>query len=89
MGERRSSLARRGVPVVIASVGTDGIDGPTDAAGALVDTTTFDRARRLGLVPDQFLADNNAYAFFEKVGDLVHTGPTGTNVGDLQIILVA
>jgi len=82
-------LAHVGLAVVIASVGTDGIDGPTDAAGALVDTTTLDRSRRLGLVPDRFLADNNAYAFFDKLGDLVHTGPTGTNVGDLQIILVA
>ena len=73
---------------VLASVGTDGVDGPTDAAGALVDSTTPDRARAAGLNPDAFLDDNNAYAFFEALGDLVRTGPTGTNVGDLQVILL-
>jgi len=73
-----------------ASVGTDGIDGPTDAAGALVDTETMLRAERAGLAPpSRFLADNNSYAFFHAIGDLVHTGPTGTNVGDLQIVLLA
>ncbi|HEV3140370.1 MAG TPA: MOFRL family protein, partial [Vicinamibacterales bacterium] len=73
----------------IASVGTDGVDGPTDAAGAIVDSTTLDRARAAGLQPEQFLDDNNAYAFFSALGDLIHTGPTGTNVGDLQMILLA
>jgi glycerate 2-kinase len=76
-------------PVVLASVGTDGIDGPTDAAGAVADSTTLARARRLELAPDRFLADNNAYAFFDALGDLIRTGPTGTNVGDLQVILLA
>ena len=76
-------------PFALASVGTDGIDGPTDAAGALVDATTLDRARAAGLAPDRYLSDNNAYAFFDALGDLIHTGPTGTNVGDLQIILLA
>lgn len=81
-------LADAGAPIVAASVGTDGIDGPTDAAGAIVDSTTLERARRAGLRPDRFLSDNNAYAFFSALGDLIHTGPTGTNVGDLQIILL-
>jgi hydroxypyruvate reductase len=76
-------------PFALASVGTDGIDGPTDAAGALVDATTLGRARAAGLAPDRYLSDNNAYAFFDALGDLIHTGPTGTNVGDLQIILLA
>ena len=81
-------LASLGVPAVVASVGTDGIDGPTDAAGALVDSTTTARARAAGIgAPAGFLADNNAYAFFAAVGDLIQTGPTDTNVGDLQIIL--
>jgi hydroxypyruvate reductase len=75
--------------VAAASIGTDGIDGPTDAAGALVDSTTRDRARAGGLDPADFLRDNNAYAFFAGLGDLIHTGPTGTNVGDLQVFLVA
>ena len=72
-----------------ASAGTDGVDGPTDAAGAIVDTTTVERARAAGLSPDTFLDNNNAYAFFAALGDLILTGPTDTNVGDLQIILLA
>jgi glycerate-2-kinase len=81
-------LAGVQVPVVVASVGTDGIDGPTDAAGAFVDSTTAARARAAGLAhPDAFLGDNNAYAFFQAVGDLVMTGPTGTNVGDIQVVM--
>jgi hydroxypyruvate reductase len=47
------------------------------------------RARAAGLSPDRFLSDNNAYAFFDALGDLIHTGPTGTNVGDLQLVLLA
>ena len=82
-------LALAGAPAAVASVGTDGIDGPTDAAGALADSTTMDRARAAGLVPGRYLSDNNAYAFFDALGDLIHTGPTGTNVGDLQVILLA
>ncbi|MBI3401052.1 MAG: DUF4147 domain-containing protein [Acidobacteria bacterium] len=82
-------LSHLGAPAALASVGTDGVDGPTDAAGALVDSTTLTRARQEGLQPDRFLSDNNAYAFFSALGDLIHTGPTGTNVGDLQVILLA
>lgn len=75
-------------PVVVASVGTDGIDGPTDAAGAVVRSDTLSRAARLGLPPPATcLADNDAYHFFEPLGDLVRTGPSGTNVGDLQVCL--
>ena len=72
-----------------ASLGTDGIDGPTDAAGAIVDSSSAMRAQRAGLFPSRFLDDNNAYAFFSALGDLINTGPTGTNVGDLQVILLA
>jgi len=75
--------------IVVASVGTDGIDGPTDAAGAIADSTTIARAQAARLSPHAALADNNAYAFFDALGDLIHTGPTGTNVGDLQVILLA
>ena len=82
-------LATVDAPVALASVGTDGVDGPTDAAGAIVDRTTLSRASAAGLPPDRFLSDNNAYAFFDALGDLIHTGPTGTNVGDLQVILLA
>jgi len=73
----------------VASIGTDGIDGPTDAAGAFVDQTTTARAVSAGLGPArQFLDDNNAYAFFSALGDLINTGPADTNVGDLQVVLV-
>ena len=84
-----SSPGRDPSPMALASVGTDGVDGPTDAAGAMVDSTTIARAEREGLRPDRFLSDNNAYAFFSALGDLIHSGPTGTNVGDLQVILLA
>jgi hydroxypyruvate reductase len=74
---------------MVASVGTDGIDGPTDAAGAFADSTTAERARAAGIgTPADHLADNNAYAFFSALGDLIRTGPTDTNVGDIQVILV-
>jgi glycerate-2-kinase len=72
-----------------ASAGTDGVDGPTDAAGGIVDTSTMERARAAGLGSTApFLDNNNSYAFFATLGDLINTGPTGTNVGDLQIFLI-
>ncbi len=78
-----------GSNVVATSIGTDGIDGPTDAAGAVVDPTTLRRAEAQGLAqPQTFLDNNNTYEFFDRLGDLIHTGPTNTNVGDLQIILI-
>jgi glycerate 2-kinase len=82
-------LRRAGDAAVVASVGTDGIDGPTDAAGAIGDSTTFDRARSAGIDdPGSYLRDNNTYAFFDRLGDLIKTGPTRTNVGDIQIVLL-
>ncbi|HTX53007.1 MAG TPA: glycerate kinase [Candidatus Baltobacteraceae bacterium] len=78
-----------GMPdVVIFSAGTDGTDGPTDAAGAVVDGSTAERARALGLNPRAALDGNDAYPFFEKLGDLVITGPTRTNVMDVRLVLV-
>jgi hydroxypyruvate reductase len=76
-------------PAALASVGTDGVDGPTDAAGAIVDSMTGARAERAGLKPAPFLERNNAYEFLARMDELVRTGPTGTNVGDLQILLLA
>jgi len=70
------------------SAGTDGTDGPTDAAGAFADGKTLKRARTMGLDPWSFLKENDSYHFFEKLGDLIITGPTGTNVMDLRILLV-
>ncbi|HEX5108526.1 MAG TPA: DUF4147 domain-containing protein [Vicinamibacterales bacterium] len=75
--------------VAAASLGTDGIDGPTDAAGAIVDRATADRARTAGLHPRTYLDQNNSYEFFDRLGDLIKTGPTNTNVGDLQVVLIA
>jgi hydroxypyruvate reductase len=81
------ALARRPRPTVLASVGTDGVDGPTDAAGALADSTTAHRAAARGLEPLEYLGANDAWTFFDALGDLLRTGPTGTNVGDLQLLL--
>lgn len=79
-----------GLPgTLILSAGTDGTDGPTDAAGAFADGTTTARAAALGLAPTRHLENNDAYPFFAALGDLLITGPTRTNVMDLRIILVA
>ncbi len=84
------ALAFAETPAALVSAGTDGVDGPTDAAGAIVDSTTVARARAAGLAPpSDYLDDNNAYPFFAALGDLIHTGPTGTNVGDLQVMLLS
>ncbi len=74
--------------IVVLSGGTDGTDGPTDAAGAVVDSQTLKRAISAKLDPMVFLNNNDSYPFFEKLGDLLITGPTKTNVMDLRIILV-
>ncbi|MGB6942215.1 MAG: glycerate kinase [Bryobacteraceae bacterium] len=74
--------------VVILSGGTDGTDGPTDAAGAIADGTTVARAEALGLDAPAFLTNNDSYHYFEALGDLIKTGPTGTNVADVQLVLV-
>ena len=74
--------------LVVISLSTDGIDGPTDAAGAMADGNTMTRARRLGLRPQEHLKNNDSYSFFSKLGDLVYTGPTGTNVNDLSVIVM-
>ena len=74
--------------IVLLSAGTDGSDGPTDAAGAFADSTTLLRAQAAGLAPEDFLAANDSYHFFEKLGDLYKTGPTHTNVMDMRVLLV-
>lgn len=73
---------------VVAGFGTDGLDGPTLGAGAVADGTTMERARRMGLDPRKILSNNNAYSFFKTIGDLLITGPTGTNVNDLYMLLM-
>lgn len=69
------------------AAGTDGIDGNSDAAGAVADTSTMARARSLGLAAADALADNDSYRFFKPLGDLVCTGPTGNNVRDLRVLI--
>ena len=82
-----AAKAMEGLPeVVLVALGTDGTDGPTDAAGAVVTGGTVARALALGLDPAAYLANNDAYHFFDRLGDLIRTGPTGTNVNDLLFL---
>jgi glycerate-2-kinase len=74
--------------VVVLSGGTDGEDGPTDAAGACADRDTLARAQARGLDPAAFLARHDAYHFFQATGDLLQTGLTHTNVMDVRVILI-
>jgi glycerate 2-kinase len=82
-------LARMPAPCVVASLGTDGTDGPTEAAGAMADNTTLTRSMKYGA---QFLSEslnnNDSYSFFNRLGDLIITGPTRTNVMDLHLVLL-
>jgi hydroxypyruvate reductase len=75
--------------IVVLSGGTDGTDGPTDAAGAIADNNTLKRAGNMGMDAHCSLEDNDSYHFFKKLDDLLITGPTNTNVMDLRILLVA
>ena len=74
--------------VAIASFSTDGTDGPTDAAGALVDGNTIARSSEQRLDARSFLDNNDSYNFFSKLGDLIFTGPTGTNVNDVSVVII-
>jgi glycerate-2-kinase len=96
-GGRNQEFALAAAPLVagigraalLAAVGTDGMDGPTDAAGAVIDSSTLERSQRAGLDWRESLRTNDAYRFFEPLGGLIRWGPTGTNVGDLQVMLIA
>jgi glycerate-2-kinase len=81
-----ASEGREGITLL--SAGTDGTDGPTDAAGAIVDGQTVARAKGMGIDPADYLKRHDSYNFFRKVGGLLITGPTGTNVMDIQLILI-
>lgn len=76
-----------GAPLTGLSAGTDGIDGPTDAAGAFFDGTTWSRADQIGADPRQVLAENDSYVLLDRLGDLFRPGPTGTNVMDLKLAI--
>jgi len=79
--------ALAGLDCTVLSAGTDGVDGPTDAAGAFVDGHTRQRARALELDPEAFLRANDSYTFFSRLRDLFRCGPTGTNVMDIKVAL--
>jgi glycerate 2-kinase len=72
----------------LAAFGTDGTDGPTDADGVVVDDRTLSKAARMGLDTDRYLVRNDSYHYFKKVGGLIKTGPTGTNVNDIYLLIV-
>jgi hydroxypyruvate reductase len=74
--------------LAVMALATDGTDGPTNAGGAIINGTTVSRARSLGLDPGQSLSNNDAYTLLDAVNALIMTGPTGTNVNDLLVILV-
>jgi hydroxypyruvate reductase len=73
--------------VAIITLATDGTDGPTDAAGAIVTGETVSRAKELGMSAIDYLARNDSYTFLDRLDDLIRTGPTHTNVNDLLFIL--
>jgi hydroxypyruvate reductase len=82
-------LACLPAPCLVASLGTDGTDGPTDAAGAVADGSTLTRSMKVGArFLEESLSDNDSYTFFSRLGDLIVTGPTRTNVMDLHLLLV-
>ena len=78
-----------GRKITVLSAGTDGIDGNSPAAGAIADGETISRARAANLDPDDFFRRSDAYAFFERLGDAIVTGPTGNNLRDLRILLAS
>jgi glycerate 2-kinase len=93
VGGRNSAFVLACVPriagrrITVLSAGTDGVDGNSPAAGAVADGETLTRARRAGLDPADFLRRSDAYSFFERLGDVVITGPTGNNLRDLRILI--
>src|SRR5207245_10936413 len=84
-----AAVALEGAPCVLLAAGTDGVDGPTDAAGACVDGGTVARAWARGLDPAAALAATDSHPLLAATGDLLRTGPTGTNVADLVVALRA
>ena len=85
----RLTRSRNTSNTVALCAGTDGIDGNSPAAGAIVDNTTIERAKAIGLDVEDFLRRSDSHSFFVALGDVIATGPTGTNVRDLRILLAA
>jgi len=75
-------------PFYFCSIGTDGTDGPTDAAGAWIDEKSFEKAEKKGLNAESYLKNNDSYHFFNKLEQLIKTGPTKTNVMDIMFMLI-
>ena len=96
LGGRNQELALRmairlkshKLPVTFLSAGTDGVDGPTDAAGAIITEKTYNKAKEAGMEPEDFLKENDSYHFFDEAGGHLKPGPTGNNLMDLQITLI-
>ena len=86
--KRMGAEASPAPAMLLLSGGTDGEDGPTDAAGAFFDADILERTRQLGLDPADYLRRSDAYSFFERVGGLLKTGPTHTNVCDVRVVVV-
>ena len=82
-------LAERGMSATVLSAGTDGIDGNSPAAGAIADESTVARALALGLDPAEFERRSDSFGFFQRLDDLIMTGPTGNNVRDLRMLVAA
>ena len=87
-GEDGGALRSAASGIIFASVATDGNDGPTDAAGAYLDADIVERASSDPAALDQALARHDAYPYLEGIGALIRTGPTNTNVCDIQVLLV-
>lgn len=74
--------------ILIFSLGSDGTDGPTDAAGGMADGHSYEKMRSAGISPEEYLEDNNSYNALKEIGDLIVTGPTGTNVNDITVVII-
>ncbi|MDI6699426.1 MAG: glycerate kinase [Candidatus Saccharicenans sp.] len=85
----KSEEAFRGVDWLVMSLATDGRDGPTDSAGAWIGPESLEKVKTAGLVPERYLENNDSYRFFQEIGSLLKTGPTGTNVMDIRLFLLA
>ncbi len=74
--------------ILIFSLGSDGTDGPTDAAGGMSDCQSYEKIRSLGISPEEYLENNNSYNALKEIGALIVTGPTGTNVNDITVVII-
>ena len=84
-----ASIALKNQPdILLFSLGSDGTDGPTDAAGGIVDGISYSKMISAGINPDDYLNNNDSYNALDSIGALIRTGPTGTNVNDITVVIV-